>query len=249
MRTRNVPVEEIRFAAKMGFLSKSLWDEFFGTESRSWRSRQWRRLTESKAFRPHSSVTAKDVIVLDPSNKKVQEIVGGEVSTPPYVGHLNHDEILSRILIRLNRSGALLDFTSEAEQKRRHQDDRHWHHRQEKLKFPDAILDLKYDGSLIKVALELELTPKCQKRYRKIFDTYQDRKQLRAVIFVINSSVLFTALTKAIKDSRYPDWIRPVGFARLDEWLTDPENAPIRFREVTTSLKALGTSKILNQKT
>ena len=223
----------------MGFLTKGMWDEFFGTKSRSWRSRQWRALLEEKFFLRHPSAIAKDVIVPNAGHKIVQQLVGSEVSTAPYAGHIGHDEILSKILIRLVRSTAISDFTSEAELKHRHQDDRHWNIRQERLKFPDAILDLNGQSGLRKMALEIELTAKCQKRYRKIFDTYQDRKQVQAVVFVINSSGIFKALTKAIKDSRYPDWARPVGFGRVDEWLVDPENAPIRFRELTTSLKSL----------
>ena len=243
MRPRQIPTAEIRFAAKMGFLTKSMWDEFFGTESRSWRSRQWRALLEEKFFLHHPSAIAKDVIVPNAGHKIVQQLVGNEVSTAPYAGHIGHDEILSKILIRLIRSKTISDFTSEAELKHRHQDDRHWNVRQERLKFPDAILDVSGEGSLRNMALEIELTAKCQKRYRKIFDTYQDRKQIQAVVFVINSSGIFKALTKAIKDSHYPDWTKPVGFGRVDEWLTDPENAPIRFRELTTSLKDLKANR------
>lgn len=240
MRPRNIPTDEILFAAKMGFLSKALWNEFFGTHSKSWRSREWRSLTGRKVFLPHPSPIAKDILVPNPNNMMVRNLVGSDLSSPPYAGHIGHDDILAQILIRLLRAEVIHDFTCEAEQKRRHVDRRRWSERLEKIKFPDAILRLGSRDRAMSVALEVELTAKCQKRYRKIFDTYQDRKEIEAVVFVIQSTGIFNSLNKALKDSHYPNWEKPVGFGRVDEWIKDPGNAPIRFPNQTTSIIDLG---------
>lgn len=239
MRRKNIPREEIRFAAKTGFLSRALWDDFFGPSSRSWRSRQWRYLLESGLFLPHPSLTAKHVIVPNPNHKLVRNIVGGEVSVAPYVAQLYHDEIVSRILLPLLRSELVQSCLTEPEQKRFCQDARSWYERQEKLKFPDALLSMNGAKGPMDLALEVELTFKSQQRYRKLFDAYQERNQIAAVIFVIDSSAIFKALKAAMKATQYPDWKRPVGFGRIDEWKKDPVTAPIIFKEMTTSIREM----------
>jgi hypothetical protein len=42
-----------------------------------------------------------------------------------------------------------------------------------------------------------------------------------------------------MKDSRYPDWQKPIGFGRTDEWSVDPVTAPVIFRERTVSMKTM----------
>lgn len=239
MRPLKVPEEEIRFAAKTGFLRRSFWEEFYGSDSKSWRSRQWRSFVDNKFFLPHPSALAKDVLVPNPRNAFVKRLVGAEISAPPFVAQLEHDSIVARILFLLSREQVIQNFTTEAELKRRHQDDRQWVDRSEKLKFPDAILTIANAETSFNVALEVELTVKSQKRYRKILEVYQDRKQVRAVLFVINSSGIFKAISKAMKEARYPDWQKPIGFGRNDEWSVDPVAAPILFRERTVSMKTI----------
>jgi hypothetical protein len=228
VRPRIVPEEEIRFAAKTGFLRRSFWEEFYGSDSKSWRSRQWRSFVDNKFFLPHPSALAKDVLVPNPRNAFVKRLVGAEISAPPFVAQLEHDSIVARTLLLLSRGKVVQSFTTEAELKRRHQDDRHWFDRSEKLKFPDAILTIAGGDTSFNVALEVELTVKSQKRYR-----------IRTVVFVINSSGIFKAISKAMKDSRYPDWQKPIGFGRTDEWSVDPVTAPVIFRERTVSMKTM----------
>ena len=49
-------------------------------------------------------------------------------------------------------------------------------------------------------------------------------------------------IKKAMRDSYYPDWERPVGFGRLEEWSEKPSTAKISFAEKITSL-----SEIINE--
>lgn len=159
---------------------------------------------------------------------------------PPFVVQLDHDETLSRILLGLSRETWIEGFQTEAEAKRDFRDDRNWRDRKIKVKFPDALLTLRGSMRTIKVAVEVELTSKCQRRYRQIFETYEVRKGIDAVVFIVGSASIFNAVARAMKDAQFPEWKRPIGFSRVDDWQVDPLKAAIHFQDQAVVIEELG---------
>lgn len=239
MRKMNVPEREIRFAAKTGFLSKRLWAEFFIEGTPSWNRRLWKQFVSRGFFRPHPSTLARDVLVLNRKSPVVMSIVGDEISSAPYVSQLEHDEMAAHILLELMRAGIVQSFITEAEQKRIPNGERRISGYAERLKYPDAIVTIGGPSATIRVALELELSRKDPKRYRQCLDTYAARCDVNRVIFIARPGVIFESLKRAMRETYYPDWERPIGFGQLDEWKQNPATAPIQFSESETTLIAI----------
>jgi hypothetical protein len=169
----------------------------------------------------------------------VVRLVGEDFSSPPYVSQIDHDETVARILLDLKRSGTIQSFETEMELKKAAQGTQRVRDMSERTKYPDAVIELGDGDSRQKIALELELTRKDPKRYRQCLSTYATRHDAQRVVFIARSNVIFQSLKKAMRETFYPDWERPVGFSALEEWRKDSSKAAIYFSDGATSLEQL----------
>jgi len=233
-----MPEAEIRFAAKTGFLTKPLWREFFAEGKPRWQRETWRLLLARGFFCQHPSRRAIDVLVPNPRCKDVINLVGGHLAAPPFVAQLDHDEIMARSLLRLSKANALASYQTEAELKKLSPLVRRRYSADENEKFPDALVEMK---SSLRLALELELTLKSRRRYLHILRTYRMREDFDKIIFIVRSQNIFESITQAMTDMYYPVLERPIGFAWLEEWASDPLTARIDFKTSSTSWKNLVT--------
>jgi hypothetical protein len=149
--------EEIRFAGKVGFLSRRLWDEFFAYGKVAWRNRQWQMMREQGIFKQFSEGIAPKFYILNPRSRTVQNVLGDSIGRPPPIANLGHDEFLIRGLMRLQRKGIARHFTLERELKKDFQPGA-----SSKDKFPDALIRTSVGE---KIAIELELGRKSIQRY------------------------------------------------------------------------------------
>ena len=233
------PIFEIKFAAKSGFLTKDLWNEFFANGSLSWRNKRWAAFTKDKIFLPHYAKLASGVLILNRKAKLVQKTVGEEVVLPPFISQLDHDEKLAKIVLSLVKDGVVSSYRLEPELKRLASGLKRNYESEHKNKYPDALIQLA-DEKKTRVALELELTKKDPKRYRHIMDTYSSFQKADMVVFIVRDDRISQSIKQAMRDSYYPIWERPVGFARLEDWAANPATARISFAEKITSLSAIG---------
>lgn len=242
MRVQTVPKNEIVFSAKTGFLTRALWEEFFAPKSRSWRFRRWRNILEMGIFIPHPSKMVRDVFVLNPNNRIVKSIVGEEISCAPFVAQIEHDEAVARILLELIAIDKVEGFITEAEQKRNYESEFETKQTEAKLKFPDALIKIRTRKGLMMVALEIECTQKSQKRYRSVLEKYKTRNFVDIVIFIVNSQGMKRSIQRAKIHTEYRDATRPIGFAKLPEWLVDPCEAKIEFENFNSNFLKLAHS-------
>jgi hypothetical protein len=113
MRPSWKPVDEIQFAARSGFLTKSLWIRHFAGESHeSWINKRWRLLSAGDFFIKHPS-SFDDVLVPNPKSPLVQRLIPGGVFRPPYAAQLRHDEIMYDGFLTLKAQGLVRDFVTE----------------------------------------------------------------------------------------------------------------------------------------
>lgn len=232
MRPMIRPESEIRFAAKTGFLTKEIWCKFFAEGGERWKRKHWRLLEQRGFFRNHSSKRAVEVLILNPKNKDVITLVGNDISAPPFVAQIDHDELVASGLLKLLRTDTISNYWTEAELKRLYPLIRRRHSVDEKEKYPDAQIVLT-NG--LRIGLEMELTLKSRKRYRDIIRTYRMRQDTDQIIFIVRSANIFESITQALQDTFYPVHERPIGFIWLDEWVLDPLTAPIDFKTFSTS--------------
>jgi len=73
------------------------------------------------------------------------------------------------------------------------------------------------------------------------------KKDVAAIVVVTDLEVIRNGILTAIRDTYYPDWDKPVGFASLEQWLINPLKATIHFSEGPKSLEAIGSKSIKPQ--
>jgi len=233
---RHIPTSEIAFAAKSGFLSRQLWLDFFAKGAKSWKNKVWRSFTERGYFRLHPSSRAGDVLVPNRKNEMVRRMVGEAVASPPYISQLDHDETCSRIALTLERQGVIQSYMTEAEQKRHFFGWNRSFRDAAAVKFPDLLLELSGPKGKKLVAIEVELSKKSPKRYCAIFRAYSRKPGHDLLVYLARSETIFDALSRAMKEVRFPTWEHAVGFSLVDDWLNDPGCAAINLSEGKTSL-------------
>lgn len=241
VKTYRLPVEEIRFAAKTGFLSRPIWEKHFATGRPRWRRQQWLLFRERDLFKKHPSRLPKDVLVLHRKHPGVKMTVGEAIAMPPFAPQIEHDEMVAGIVLELERKGLLLGYRFEAEMRREE-----WgrpRHGAERPKYPDALLELAENGRTIKVAIEVELSQKSHKRYRDVLQAYAGRKEIKYVLFLARSKAIFENLKVAMRESFYLDRERPIGFCDLDAWLVSPGSAPIYFSSGEKNLRQIASGE------
>jgi hypothetical protein len=227
--SRYFPEEVVRFIAKTGFISKDLWGEFFfvGGQPR-WRRQVWADLLNRKYLVPHPFGRISNVYVLNRHNKEIIDFVCGKAAKSPPAAQLDHDEILSRGLLRLERARGLVQWMSEAELKSTSGEVVHRIETQGQLiKFPDALVYTGRTAKALPIAIELEKTLKSRSRYEQIVAAYASMGGLRAILYICDSAVTERAIGQALERAYFPEAL-PVGFAGMDAWRADPLTMDIR---------------------
>lgn len=104
---------------------------------------------------------------------------------------------------------------------------------------PDALMGVENNEFKESVAIELELSPKNQSRYRNIFGEYQQKSSLWGLWYVVGNMSIGRQLEKAAKDAdfygRKPFFL----WSNLNEVLLDPANAVLKMRDRKYLLKEL----------
>jgi hypothetical protein len=237
------PVIEMKLAARTGFLSKKLWTKYFAVGKTAWQNRVWMNPSMRGYFKPHPSSRAESVIVLDRENYFVEKAFGDEITSPPSVAVLDHDEIMVETFLRIDRLDSLAHAKFEAELKRADLRNKRHFDPSDKTKYPDLLIAFSGPNSQFKIAIELELSRKEPKRYRQMMNAYMSNKDVSLIIFVTDLEIVENGIKAAIRDTYYPEWERPVGFVSLKDWLADPMKAAIRAGEKVTCLEAIKTGK------
>lgn len=227
MWERQLPVSEILFAAKTGFLSKELWLKFFTTRSISQNSRLWRGLVSEEFFKPHESKVLSDVVVLGKRGKLLLESMGVSFVSPPHMNQIEHDVKAATMMQGLLKTLGGTAVLTEAELKKRFADWIKTNRDGKLIKFPDLLVDLGRNAKFEKVALEVELSQKNPERYRSIMLSYSSKSDVDAIVFISDKQTIFDSLSRAASAVHFPTWNRPIGYGEVKDWTKDPMNAPI----------------------
>jgi hypothetical protein len=231
------PMREILFTAKFGFLSKPLWEEFFARRSRAQNYRNWNKLVSTKYFRVYDSDVLQNVLVLAPKAIAELQKQGFVAVKRPYIGQIDHDIKAAKLLLSLEKDNVIESYKTEAELKKRFMVWMKTTHKGKSAKFPDLTIELKEPKSFRNVAIEIEQSLKSFDRYKQIMINYASAKSIEAVIFVSDQQAVFNRISRAMKETNYPSWERPVGFGEMNEWLKNPTTAPIYLSRGTSSIR------------
>lgn len=228
MRPRLDFAAEIRLAARAGFLTKDIWEEFFAKGKLRWRQYKWQYLSSRGYFRKHSAAYVGETLVLNPRNSTVRQLTGGFVETPPYVAELYHDQAVLKGVMRLAKGGLIKRFVLEKQLERENGLDR------DAIKYPDAILVMPSGD---RVALEIEVMRKSFSRYLEIFKRYRKLKDISKIVYVCEEGSLMELIKRAAeKSGATPE---NLGFGSLSVWLNRTVDMQIQFRNRKVSFKNL----------
>lgn len=227
VRPKNIPLQEIQFAAKIGFLSKRLWLDFFTQRSESQKSRLWRGFVSDKYFKKHESESLQEVLVLDKKSRALLEARGISAVASPHMNQVDHDDKVARILFKLEGDKRIDSITTESELKQKFMKWMRTTSEGRSVKFPDLSIQLMENSKFPRLALEVELSKKSFDRCKTMMQSYSSKQDIDAVIFISEQQAIFDRLARAMKATNYPSWERPVGFSYLKDWLGDPFTAPI----------------------
>lgn len=209
-----IPMDELKFAAKFGFLSRKIWEKWFSKRSRTRNIRVWRSFIEEGYFKCHHDDRYKDVLHLAPKGKRLLLESGYELVSSTNIYHLNHDEIVADLALQILGSGKIKQYSTEAELKKKNIDWRKYRREGVSAKFPDLLIH-SHDGKTL--ALEIELSRKSPERYRKVLDSYSNQRWASQILFIANQEAIFDRLSKAMTKVHFPTWEKPISFS----WLAD----------------------------
>lgn len=178
-----------------------------------------------------------EVLVLAPKAITELQKLGVVPVTPPHLGLYEHDVKVSQVILGLEKDKVVDRYTTEAELKKRFMVWMKTTHEGKSAKFPDLTVELKEPKNFRKVAIEIEQSLKNFDRYKQIMNNYASAKPIEAVIFVSDQQAVFNRISRAMKETNYPSWERPVGFGEMNEWLKNPTTAPIYLSRGTSSIR------------
>lgn len=215
MRPRINPVNEIKFAARHGFLTKPLWCEFFFKGSVSWQNKRWNYFRSSGIFRGTSEHS--ELLLLSPTHPLVKELAP-TVSRPPNLNQLEHDKTIARTDLLLRQHLTNAQTVVEAEAKRRDHGFGTANPLGETDKYPDLTLRWKHKY----LAIEVETSTKSLTRYRHVFERYLG-SEFDHIVYVVNSAEIQETIESAAKEVGLKEEL--LRFASLKDWITNPLRA------------------------
>ena len=235
------PINEMRFVAKTGFLSREIWLRFFVRGSDRWLRKKWAALRTNGLFEPLSKEHAPNVLVLTTKGKVLAKHEGFDPVTRPAIQNLKHDAILSSFLLELESLNLLQCWKAEAELERDVDGTGCGINLARLTKFPDAEIVPKASLRNQVLAVELELTLKSRKRYLDILNRYAGKKNLLGVLFIVGTENIRQALIETREKQRFVLYSLPVGVMRLSDWQEKKGDAPVSFLNRDISLLNLMT--------
>lgn len=228
MRPRYLPREEMEFAARVGFLTRSLWREFFGKGTLRWQNMVWQRLRDDGFFRPHSGMPH---LYLPNPKQSLVEVRVPHFAKPPVLSQLVHDELVARSYLLLKRELPNCELKTEAYLKKETPISNKGVRIEASEKHPDIVLAI--NG--IKIAFEIELNQKSRARYRSILRCYR-RSGFAKVIYLIRSEGTMNAVESAASEVSFPRDQIQLGFGSIGDWRANPIATEIHFEKSTERL-------------
>lgn len=221
MRPKYNPTEEMELAARIGFLTRSLWREFFGRGTIRWQNMVWQKLRDDGFFRPHPRMP--HLYLPNPKHPLI-DVRSPYFAKPPILSQLGHDELVARSYLLLERDLPGVVLKTEAFLKKEAPISNKGLNIEATEKHPDLVLEL--NGQ--KIAFEIELNQKSRSRYRAILRCYR-RGGFTKVIYVIRGEGTMNAVESAANEVSFPRDQIQLGFGSIGDWRLNPMLTEIHF--------------------
>lgn len=253
---RHVIQNAQEFAARWGFLTRDLFYDFLCGMSPTQNYRYWNYLVDEGLF--VQSLASEDVLLL--SGKSRRSNFGKSARPSRLPVYVEHDAVVARFLLTLDRLGLIARFWLEDELTRRPVEAYQILGAERMHRIPDLIFDLKAANGFVRCAFEVEKTTKSQSRYDKIALAYLAYSKVNVILFGCGGRATEAAVRRSFEGRLYVERKRVPGIFQYPDFANDGLRAAIRFGsmeytvekvlEIATkqSLPAQASKRILNEK-
>lgn len=231
----NNVIEAVRFTAKTGFITRSLWHENFVTAKRSASNEQFKFLIKKDIFRLNKVYNDSSFYVLGTKGRRIKDELGLTACHFPRLNQLSHDGFISGTTFKLYKNHLLLNWNSESELKMNSR----YNEEYKFSRYPDFLIDVKISGEKRTIALEYEKTQKAIRRYYQILSAYNGMNQVSLVIFICESNENLLLIQNALKKMNNQLLNTKVAVCLASEWSKSPEFAEIKMLKRTFALNNL----------
>jgi hypothetical protein len=232
MRRELIPkhaIGPLRIAAKSGFLTKRIWNEFFASGNRFWRFRRWQALVGTGFFNSVPDYGfVESAVTLSDKGKAIADSLGMNPVYSPPAKNLWHDEELIRLALFLERQGWITNWMTEQELKVSGESVKLFRDEVRAAKIPDLIIEWNTSPKKILWAIELERTRKEFSRYYEMVGAYKGISRIESVLIIVAAKSIEANIKKAQGRMAYPQAERPMFFASMNEVIEDPISCELR---------------------
>lgn len=215
------------FAARWGFLTQDLFFQFFCPMSQAQQYRYWSHLIEEGYF--YKSNASPRVLLL---THKSRVKFGGFARSARLPIYVEHDAVVARVFLALDRRGLLASSWLEDELMRNPMEAYVVLGAEQVHRVPDLVFDLKtFDGSHLRCALEIEKTTKSQSRYAKIALAYLGYAKISVILFGCSHSTTERAVSMAFKGNESAESKRVPGIFQYNAFKPSSLEGTIRFQD------------------
>ena len=239
-------IQALTFTGKVGFITRSLWHEFFATGNLRWQERQLQKLMEGDYLKKHRNVYAKRVLVLTEKSTALVNALHGPTVSPVPVMYLAHDTVVARSLLTLKREHIIRDFHVERELKTYGIKDYLLSEKDHDRKYPDAVFKFKPFGKERTVAVEYEREQKSASRYRTMLTQYAAVTNLDLVLFIVERPAIKKAIEGAKKYISQNSISEKLAFVSADDWQKSPLDAVIEMPSGETKIQKMCAPHVAN---
>lgn len=224
---QKVLAEALEFTARWGFLTQEIFFEFICQMSQAQQYRYWAFLIGEGYFL--KSKDTDHVLIL--SKKGRAEF--GDIARPARSRfYVEHDSIVARIFLALERRGLIADSWLEDELIRNPMDAYEILGMPQIHRVPDLVFDLKTSGGqVVRCALEIERVTKSQSRYAKMALAYLNASKIDVVLIGCGQHTTERMVRRAFGTPSHIESKRVPGTFLYDEF--DPESlvSVLRFQD------------------
>ena len=139
---------------------------------------------------------------------------------------IEHNACLSQIRLSLESVDVIRDWKGEHVLRKEAAQNRS-RYRHDPDVIPDALVVMASSKGLHTVALELELTAKKKSRYEEVFDSYENKKQIGVLWYIVPTQSFGRWLTAEWENERSKRRAETFFWSLTKEIISDPYNAKI----------------------
>jgi hypothetical protein len=238
---RRIPpnvIDALAFTGKVGFLSREIWETFFGVGTLRWKEIQLLSLVSGGYLKRHRDKIAKGFYVTTTRTDKLLAKLKLPRVSPVPTTYLSHDELVATSLLKLRSENFIQGYLVEKELKTYGIKDFLLSEVDHKLNYPDAITNIFAFNEDLTVAIEYEKERKALSRYKSTLYQYAKLPDVSMVLFICQNPGIESAIKSAMKHLGQTELSDRLAFVDAEEWLASPADArvyidsgPIKLRE------------------